>query len=174
MKIPFTGIVVGSTAVILISTIGYFSRRKASSIFRATMVVLLVKAAASPHSPLPAYLSVSFQGLAGALLFGWLPSRRLAAMILGLLALWQGAAQKLLVMTLLYGRPLWEGVDAVGRWMLDHAGSGLFGLSPTGWVLFLYIGYYTLGGLITGWLAATLSPEIARALQRARRQRRPR
>lgn len=165
MKIPFTGIVVGSTAVVLIALIAHFAERKAAALFKATVIVLLVKAAASPHTPLPAYAAVAFQGLAGALLFGGLPAPRLAAMILGLLALWQGAVQKLVVMTLLYGAPLWDSVDAVGRWIIGKLGGGPGALSPTGWVLTLYLGYYTLGGLVTGWLAGAIPREIDRALE---------
>lgn len=164
MRVPFTGVVVGSTAVVLIALIAYFAERKARAILKALVVVLLVKAAASPHTPLPAYVAVSFQGLAGALLFGLLPSIRLGALLLGLLALWQGAVQKLVVMSLLYGRSLWDSVDAVGQWILEKMGSGPGELSPTGWFLVVYLGYYTLAGLITGWLAGAIPREIAQAL----------
>ena len=168
MRVPFTGIVVGSTAVVLIALIGFFAERKAKAILKATVIVLLIKAAASPHTPLPAYASVAFQGLAGALLFGLLPSVRLGALVLGLLALWQGAVQKLLVMTILYGKSLWESVDAVGRWILEKMGTGSGELTPTGWFLLFYLGYYTIAGLITGWLAGALPSEIARALKNPR------
>ena len=87
LRVPFTGIVVGSTAVVLIALIAFFAERKAKAILKATVIVLLIKAAASPHTPLPAYASVTFQGLAGALLFGLLPSVRLGALLLGLLTL---------------------------------------------------------------------------------------
>ena len=168
LRVPFTGVVVGSTAVVLIALIAYFAERKARAILKALVVVLLVKAAASPHTPLPAYVAVSFQGLAGALLFGLLPSIRLGALLLGLLALWQGAVQKLVVMSLLYGRSLWDSVDAVGHWILEKMGSGPGELSPTGWFLIVYLGYYTLAGLITGWLAGAIPREIAAALKNPR------
>lgn len=165
LRVPFTGVVVGSTAVVLIALIAFFAERKAKAVLKATVIVLLVKAAASPHTPLPAYVAVTFQGLAGALLFGALPSIRLGALLLGLLALWQGAVQKLVVMSLLYGRSLWDSVDAVGRWLLEKMGSGPGDLSPTGWFLVVYLGYYTLAGLITGWLAGAIPREIAEALK---------
>ena len=168
LRVPFTGIVVGSTAVVLIALIAFFAERKAKAILKATVIVLLVKAAASPHTPLPAYVAVAFQGLAGALLFGFLPSLRLGALLLGLLALWQGAVQKLLVMTILYGKSLWEAVDSVGRWILGKMGSGSGELTPTGWFLFFYLGYYTVAGLVTGWLAGAIPGEIARALKNPR------
>ena len=168
LRVPFTGIVVGSPAVVLIALIAFFAERKARAILKATVVVLLVKAAASPHTPLPAYVAVSFQGLAGALLFGLLPSIRLGALLLGLLALWQGAVQKLVVMSLLYGRSLWDSVDAVGHWILEKMGSGPGELSPTGWFLIVDLGYYSLAGLATGWLAGAIPREIAAALKNPR------
>ena len=168
MRVPFTGIVVGSTAVVLVALIAFFAERRARDILRATVVVLLVKAAASPHTPLPAYVSVAFQGLAAAGLFGAVPSIRVGAMALGLLALWQGAVQKLVVMTALYGRTLWESVDAVGRWILEKMGGGPGEVSPTGWFLFFYLGYYTVAGLATGWLAGAVPGELEKALQKPR------
>jgi hypothetical protein len=168
LRVPFTGIVVGSTAVVLIALIAFFAERRARAILKATTIVLLIKAAASPHTPLPAYAAVAFQGLAGAALFALLPSLRFGALVLGLLALWQGAVQKLLVMTILYGRSLWDSVDAVGRWILEKMGGGPGELSPTGWFLVFYLGYYTVAGLITGWLAGAIPGEIGRALGRPR------
>lgn len=166
LKIPFTAGVIASAAVILISTIGFFAEKKAAAIFRATMIVVLIKAAASPHSPLPAYFAVLFQGMVGAALFGLLPWPQLAAMLLALLAFWEGAAQKLLVMTFIYGRSLWESLDLAGQRVLELVGGSSMALSPTTWFLLIYGTYYTLGGLITGWLAATLPAEIARAASR--------
>jgi len=171
LRVPFTGIVVGSTAVVLIALIAYFAEQKGRAILKAMVVVLLIKAAASPHTPLPAYASVVFQGLAGSLLFGFLPSIRLSALLLGLLALWQGAVQKLLVMTILYGATLWESVDAAGHWILERLGSGPGGLSPTAWFLVFYLGYYTLCGLATGWLAGAIPREVERALKEPRSSR---
>ncbi len=165
LRVPFTGVVVGSTAVVLIALIAFFAERKTKAILKATVIVLLIKAAASPHTPLPAYVAVTFQGLMGALLFGLLPSIRLSALLLGLLALWQGAVQKLLVMSLLYGRSLWDSVDAVGRWMLERMGNSSGDVSPTGWFLFFYLGYYTVAGLITGGLAGAIPGEIEQALK---------
>ena len=58
MRVPFTGIVVGSTAVVLIALIAFFAEKKAKAILKATVIVLLIKAAASPHH----FLSVTKAG----------------------------------------------------------------------------------------------------------------
>jgi hypothetical protein len=90
-RTPFTGIFVGGLAIVMITLIAHFSERKWSAVTRALVIVLIVKAAASPHSPLPAYLAVSFQGLMGALIFSALPNLRLGALLLGVLGLLEAA-----------------------------------------------------------------------------------
>ncbi len=167
LKIPFTGIAVVSIAITLIALIAYFAERKAAAIIKATIIVLLIKAAASPHTPLTAYAAVAFQGLLGSVIFGYIPHPRVAALLLGLLALWEGAIQKLAVLTILYGKPLWESVDAAGHWTLNQIGAGHSALSPTAWVLAAYFSYYTLGGLMVGWLAGVLPGEIEQGLKHA-------
>ena len=64
-------------------------------------------------------------------------------------------------MTILYGKSLWEAVEAVGRWMLERLDGGPGELSPTGWFLFFDLGYYT----VAGWLAGAIPDEIAQALK---------
>ena len=64
-------------------------------------------------------------------------------------------------MTILYGKSLWEAVDAVGRWMLERLDGGPGELSPTGWFLFFDLGYYA----VAGWLAGAIPDEIAQALK---------
>ena len=67
-RIPFTGLFIGSSAVIFISLIGFYSDNR-KEIMKAMFIVLLVKAAISPHTPPLAYIAVSMQGLLGSVLF---------------------------------------------------------------------------------------------------------
>ena len=52
-KLPFTGLFVGGFAVLCVGLLAYVERPAASTILRATALVLLVKAVVSPHSPPP-------------------------------------------------------------------------------------------------------------------------
>ena len=164
LRTPFTGLLVGGMAILLISLIAQSSPRPGRAILRALVVVLIIKALVSPHSPPTAYLAVGFQGLLGAALFSGL-SPRLAALLLGPLALLESALQKLLVLTLLFGQPLWSAVDA---FVQSVAGSlSLPADSP--WLgsqglIALYVGGYALAGLLIGYLAGRL-PERVRAEQ---------
>lgn len=94
------------------------------------------------------------------MLFALLPFDRLSALILGILALLESACQKLLVMHLLFGRSLWESIDALGVSAAKQlAILGEFSLTKG--VVFLYIGIYAVGGIfwgiIGGYAAAGLS-----------------
>jgi hypothetical protein len=169
-KSPFTGIFVGGTAVLLISLIGYVAKKPGPAIMRALTVVLIIKAMASPHSPLTAYLAVAFQGVMGAVLFTVLPSFRLAALLLGPLALVESAIQKLLVMTLLFGTPLWKSLDAFLDSVLQKLGvlAEGAGAGAVYWIAGTYVGTYLFAGLLIGWLAGKLPAEVSAAAQRLR------
>ena len=168
VRSPFTGIFVGGTAVILVSLLGFFSSKPAASILKSLVVVLLIKGIVSPQSPLPAYLAVSFQGVLGALLFQWIPSFRISAFVVGTLALLEAALQKLLVLTILFGMPLWKSVNEFTDYVLK--GLGLLGSATEGqgalWLAGLYICVYGIVGGLIGWLAGSLPAEVLAASQR--------
>jgi len=165
---PFTGIFVGGAAILLISIIGHVAKKPGLAILRALLLVLVIKGMVSPHSPLPAYLAVGFQGLMGALLFSLLPSFRLAALLLGVLGLLEAALQKLLVMTVLFGMPLWESIDAFINYVLQKFGLLAEGAGVQGslWLIGLYVGLYLASGLFVGWLAGRLPAEVKAAVAR--------
>lgn len=165
---PFTGIFVGGAAILLIAMIAHVAKRPGPAILRALLLVLIIKAAVSPHSPLPAYLAVSFQGLMGALLFSLLPSFRLAALLLGALALLESALQKLLTLTVLFGMPLWESIDAFAGYVLQKFGMLADGVDAQAslWLIGLYVGVYLASGLFIGWMAGRLPMEVRAAAQR--------
>ncbi len=73
LKIPLTGFFVGGFAVLLIGLIAWYAQRDYRQVLKATVLVLIIKATVSPHAPLPAYLAVAFQGVAGALIYRFLP-----------------------------------------------------------------------------------------------------
>ncbi|MDD2235638.1 MAG: hypothetical protein PHP44_06910 [Kiritimatiellae bacterium] len=164
LRIPFTGIVVGSTAIILITLIVYFSERNMRVLLRSMVVVLLIKAAASPHTPIPAYFAVTLQGLMGAFLFSVLPGIRLPAMLLGVAALLEGVVQKFAVMTLLYGKSVWTAIDLIAQKAAGELGIQA-DIHASLWVIGVYAVYYAGGGLVVGWMAGAIPENIARQLE---------
>ncbi|MEY3966284.1 MAG: hypothetical protein RL263_1453 [Bacteroidota bacterium] len=112
LRLPFTGVLVGGAAVFIIGAMVLHSQNPFKDIIRATGVVLIVKAGASPHSPLPAYLAVAYQGFSGALIFSLMRNFKIAAMLFSVLAMLESALQKLLTLTIMYGMAFWDALDS--------------------------------------------------------------
>ena len=166
---PFTGIIVGGSAVLLIVMIGHLARRPALAILQALVLVLIIKSMVSPHSPLPAYLAVGFQGLLGALLFTLLPRRHQGvAWLLAPLALLEAAGQKLLMLTLFFGMPFWEAIDAFGGQVSTQLGGLGDRFSASQWLIGAYLGTYLLAGLLLGWIGGRLPGQVQQAMHTLR------
>lgn len=159
-KIPFTGLVVGASAVIFISLIAYFSDNK-KDIIKSTFIVMLVKGIVSPHTPLTAYLAVFIQGGAGFILFRYLRSHKAAAFVLGVWALTYSAFQKLFILTLLFGNTLWRSFDQFIEYIFNQFSISQpeSSFSASTFLILLYSGIHILGGAAAG-IAAGRIPEV--------------
>ncbi len=159
-KFPFTGILVGGFAVILITLIARYSNFSFKAILKATAMVLMIKAAVSPHSPFPAYLAVSFQGLLGAVMFSLSRNFKIAPIVFGGLALLESAIQKILLTVLFFGMSFWKSVD---DFVLNTI--KLFQLpadfSFSEWLAISYVVFYLVIGLILGRFASKIPDLIA-------------
>jgi hypothetical protein len=157
---PFTGLIVGGIAILLISLIAYYAEDKWQSIMKALVVVLIIKIAVSPHSPFTAYISVSFQAVFGALLFTLLSWRGVTLVILGLVTYLQSALQKLLVLTVVYGTNIWEAVDIYGAWIQDKL-NYVFETSTTTILISIFLMIYGMGGIAAGLFIRSIIRIIA-------------
>ena len=109
-KIPFTGIIVSSGAVICICLIAYYVPAK-GAILKATIIVAVFKMMLSPHTPPTAYIAVFFQGMMGQIFFLNLRFFRLSCILLAVFALVESAVQRIVVLTVLYGNNFWNAVN---------------------------------------------------------------
>ncbi len=110
LSLPFRGAFINAAAVLFISLLALFSE-KSKDILKSTFVVILIKAAVSPHSPLTAYLAVIIQGLLGFILFYNKKHFKLSALLLGILTLLYSGIQKIIVLTILFGNTLWKSIN---------------------------------------------------------------
>lgn len=151
LQSPFTGLFVGSFAIILISLIAYFADDKWETIFRSLLVVLIIKVAVSPHSPPTAYLAVSFQALVGAFIYSKLRVNMWSAILLGVTTLIESAVQKLLVVWLIFGQSIWNAIDEFHIyvekkfWFLGEL------VSVQG-IISIYLWIYAIIGAIVGYI----------------------
>lgn len=158
LHLPFTGFFVGAFAIVLVSLIAFYSRNNFSTVVRATLLVILVKAAVSPQSPPPAYLAVAFQGFVGAALFRIL-SFPIACVLLGVLAMVESALQKVIIATLVFGKSLWQAIDALFAGIVNEF-SLPANLSFSMWLIVLYTAIYAVWGLVLGIWMVRLPEEL--------------
>ena len=145
LTIPLRGLFISSAAVLFISLIALFSK-SSKEILKATLIVILIKALVSPHSPLIAYLAVSLRGVLGFLFFSAKKFYRLSALLLGLLVLFFSGIQKIVVLTILFGNMLWESLDL----FIDQVSAEIFRVNHPN----LNYGYIPIAAYVLLHLAA--------------------
>src|ERR1700722_18894783 len=109
-KIPAAGLILGSCAIICISLIAYHVPSK-GSILKATLIVAIFKMMLSPQAPPTAYIAVFFQGLMGEALFWNKKIYSVSCLFFGILVLLESGLQRMLVLTILYGKDLWQAIN---------------------------------------------------------------
>ena len=151
LQIPFTGLVVGGLAVIIITLIANFSENRYSHIFKSLLLVLMIKAMISPYTPFAAYIAVAFQAVMGYVIFHLLRINIFSIFLLSTLAMLESAVQKLLMLTLFFGQSFWKAADELIEFI-----SGQFGLQTTNgsqWIISIYLMIYFIGGICIALMA---------------------
>jgi hypothetical protein len=151
LQSPFTGLFVGGFAIILISLIAYFADDKWETIFRSLLVVLIIKAAVSPHSPPTSYLAVSFQALVAAIIYSKLRVNMWSAILLGVITLIESAVQKILVVWLIFGQSIWDAIDEFHVYVTEKFWfvGELFSVQV---LISVYLWAYAIIGAIIGYI----------------------
>lgn len=156
-KIPFTGLVLGNVAVILITLISEFSDSK-GAILKATVIVLIVKGIISPHTPLTAYLAVFLQGLLGELIFYKRKFPVLSALLLGFFVSLLSSFQKIFFLTVIFGKNLWDSIDQFATVLFkEFFGLTGSGISASYWIIAAYASVHIVFGIFTGLYASMLA-----------------
>lgn len=123
---------------------------------RSVMIVLLIKAGVSPHSPPLAYLAVALQGAIGSLMF--MPGKfyRVSAFIFGTFVLFLSSLQKILLLTIIYGNNLWYSIDQLGNFITDKI-PYIDRVGETSlWLIGIYSGLHLFAGGAAGYIAGVV------------------
>lgn len=161
LKIPLTGLFVGSSAIIFITLLSYFSNSR-KIIIESTLKVILVKFVVSPYSPVNAYFAVIIQSLLGYVLF-YKGFNKISPIILGFLALLFSACQKIIVLTVIFGMTFWESIDIFFFFIVDNflPNNGIDkSISLSYVIIALYFSMHVLGGIFAGLYAAKLPERL--------------
>ncbi len=161
MKLPFSGLILGSFAVMIVTFIALNSEKKFKTILQATLIVILIKAIASPHSPFTAYVAVMFQGVLGALIYSIFKVNKFSAIIYGVIALLESALQKLLMMVLIFGVNIWEAFQE-----FFHSLSKQFNLQSLEILPITIVGIYCLVYFVGGILAGNFAIHLPEAIKK--------
>jgi hypothetical protein len=147
---PFTGLLVGSLAMVCITFICAFAKNKWRTVMTSLIIVLIIKALVSPQSPPTAYIAVAFQGVAGALIFRLISNVLVGSLLLFTLGLLESAFQRILTMTIIYGNPLWEAINIWGKKIAESWGV-MIPVSSSQLLITIYVSIYFVVGLLMGW-----------------------
>lgn len=160
LHIPLTGYLVGGMAVLCIGMMAYLSNNPSKDILQSLSLVLLLKAAVSPHSPPAAYLAVAFQGVVGALIFRLFSFGYVSVFFFAALCMLESAFQKLLMLTLVYGLKFWEAIDAFGLWLFKQFSLNLNN-SFSLWLIAIYAMTYLTWAVLLSNVLVKLPDAIA-------------
>jgi hypothetical protein len=149
LKIPFTGIVLGGFSVLSLCLLSLHGYRR-TKLVEASLLIMLVKFAASPQAPIQAYIAVGFQGLIAALLLPLAPSSRLMYATVGAIALAESALQRFFFLWLFMGKAPFQAFDE----LVKNVSKSLHLQLGQGSTSIQLIAVYTLLHMIWGtWLA---------------------
>lgn len=161
LTIPLRGIFINVAAVLFISLIALFSK-SSKEILKSTLIVILIKALVSPHTPLTAYFAVSIQGLVGYLLFLNKNFFRTSALLLGIITLFFSGIQKIVVLTILFGNNFWKSINLFVKQIVNEFLS--FGFHPDIHFGLLLIGSYIFIHLVAGVIAGLYAGSLPKKL----------
>ncbi len=157
LKIPVSGLVVGSCAIVCICLIAWYVPAK-GAIIKATIIVAIFKMMLSPQAPPPAYIAVFFQGLMGELLFWNKRFFRLSCILLAVLGLLESGLQRILVLTIVYGNDLWKVINNFINGLTKQKQTTNYSL----WIGSGYVILHLITGIVVGWWSSLLPKRIAR------------
>ncbi len=155
LKIPVSGLVAGSCAIVCICLIAWYNPVK-GAIIKATIIVAIFKMMLSPQAPPPAYIAVFFQGLLGELLFWKRRLFTLSCIIVAVFGLLESGLQRILMLTLVYGNDLWKVINNFINGLTKQKVSTNYSLLIGGGYVLLHL----ITGLLVGWWASLLPYRI--------------
>lgn len=150
-KSPFTGLTVGGFAMLILIFISRLSNNSSAQIFKSLIIVLVIKFTLSPQTPPTAYIAVCFQALVAIVIFNLSSVNYITVMLFCVIAMLESAFQKLLVLTIVFGKQFWTSVDIFLNFISNELG---FIKSVSGFAIVgLYCIIYLLGGITIGVIA---------------------
>jgi hypothetical protein len=160
--VPFRGMIISSAAVIIICLIAHFSEKR-GEILKATIIVLLIKAAISPHTPVAAYGAVFLQGILGEIFFFKKRFFAFSSMMVGTVVGILTGSQRIITLTLIFGTTFWDAINQFINYLIKEFFMSSIGEMSLNFSLVLigtYILIHAAFGFAAGLLASKLPQKI--------------
>jgi hypothetical protein len=148
---PFTGLLVGSMAMVCITFICSLAQHKWRTVMTSLIIVLIIKALVSPHSSPTAYVAVAFQGVTGALIYRTIPNLLVGSLFFFTLGLLESAMQRLIMLTVIFGKALWEAINIWGKNVAEKWDL-IIPVTSSQLLIYLYLSIHLVVGLLMGWI----------------------
>lgn len=149
-KIPFTGLIVGGIAMLIITIIASISESIIRDIFKAVIIVVVVKLTISPYTPITAYIAVFFQAILGSLLYRFLQINYISIFIFCTIAMLESALQKILLLFLFYGNNIIDATNIFINFILNQF--SIKNINGSFWIVMIYFFIYLIGGILVSIL----------------------
>jgi hypothetical protein len=151
--IPLTGFIVGGFSILINVLLAKFSKSNIRTMAMALGLVLLVKFALSPQSPIGAYIAVAFQGILAMVVFRLFTVNKLTILVYSNIVMLENAIQKPLMAYIVFGKDLTgELWLSASHFFKDDAEHVLIGL------IAIYLLTYIAWGIIIGvWINSSIN-----------------
>lgn len=145
---PFSGVILTGLSVMLVTLICHFSNLDWKVLSRALMLVLLIKLSLSPHTSFTAYLAVGFQAMISYLVYRIFGINQISILLSCVLAFLESALQKIIVLTIFFGKNMYEVFD---EFVNQYLGRNLdfLGLGASSLLFSFYMAVYIISAVVS-------------------------
>lgn len=161
IKIPFKGIYLSNAAVLIISFLAKYSSGN-NSIIKSTIIVNIIKAAGSPHTPVQAYLSVFLQGILGSVFYRNKNINFIKIFIFSMSVAIITGFHKVIVLTILFGESLWISLNELFSHALKTLNINSSEINFSLWIIILYASIHIIFGIISAFIVNNLLGKISK------------
>ena len=150
LQVPFTGLIVGGIAMVIITLIATISKQFFNDLLKAFLVVVVVKLTISPYTPITAYVALLFQSMLGFFIYQFFSINFISIFFFCCIAMLESALQKILLLVLFYGNNLIDATNIFINFIFNQL--SIKNINGSFWIVMIYFLIYLIGGILVSIL----------------------
>lgn len=150
LRVPFTGLIVGGIAMIIITLLSSLSNNIFKDLSKAFFIVVVVKLTISPYTPITAYFAILFQVVLGLFIYKIFNINYISILFFCSIAMLESALQKILLLVIFYGKNLFIATNDFINFILQQF--YLQKINASFWILLIYLLIYFIGGILIAYI----------------------